>query len=140
LSFSQNTWDGDISKFIRIEVNYSALQSISLCKDGLICKSIDLNNNTSYLEFYKLENLNKESLIKLESFLMNNSIFYKDTIIYDSAKSISSYDFNFFIIKDYKSFRVIWRGSNNQILHNCLILLNNLIPEQKRKLFSITHE
>ena len=142
--FSQKgtiTWD----EITRIEINVRrGNPSIKLLKEGLLCEifcEIEEGKHYPVSTFIPLHRIDTDKLNKLEWFIKSDSIFYKDSIFEDKefSNSIDEHPWiNILIIHpDYSSTYILWDTGEVKKLQKCIELLNELIPENDRKIFAI---
>lgn len=128
-------WDGDISKFIRIEIQHGP-SSIKLLEEGLLCKYSNEKGKWN-IDFFPIKKLDLKQFITIQNYLLNCSLLMKDTIMDEPSIETDGYGFSFFIIKGDYSNHLFWRDGECEELKTCINLINELIPKRKRKLYKI---
>lgn len=142
--FSQKgsvAWD----EITRIEVNVrKGNPSIKLLKEGLLCEIFSEVEKGKYYPvstFIPLHRIDTDKLNKLQWFVKTDSIFYSDSIFKDIefSNKIDEHPWiNILIIHpDYTSNFILWDTGEATKLRKCIELLNDLIPENDRKIFAI---
>lgn len=144
LLFSQK---GPIAKdeITRIEISIRrSTPSIKLLKEGLLCERFSEIEKGKYYPistFIPIHRIDTGKLNKLQWFLKNDSIFYKDSIFEDVelSKNIDEHSWiNILIIHpDYSSNYILWDTGESKKLKECIELLNDLIPQNDSKIFAI---
>lgn len=123
-------------KFIRVEINYGAYHSLKIFKDGLLCKSVN-SDLSMVFDYYPLKDLDHEKFLKIQDYLYGNDFFNMDSVYENPLIKYSSYRIDFLFLTDSKIKRIEWLSGGNMYLNSLLVLVNDLIPENKRNLYSI---
>lgn len=130
--------------YCRIEISDGggSYSSIKLMEEGLICKRMGRVAETSYpiQIFIPLDMLDEKKLLKLQKFILSDSIFFNDSVFSDTVhQPISATPWiNIFIIHpNYKSNIITWEMGYNEKLQKCVELLNDLVPDKYKEIYYI---
>jgi hypothetical protein len=112
-----------------IDVKYS--------KEGLLCSGIYKNNYK--VDFINVKKLNRVKLEALNQFILNSSIWLMDSSYVNQDVIIGGSWCTFIFTKDpddqYK--RVFNSNCYQPVLDNLIILLHEIIPQNKRKYYNL---
>ncbi|HBG69965.1 MAG: hypothetical protein A2W93_05590 [Bacteroidetes bacterium GWF2_43_63] len=125
--------------FIRIEIDNGAFHSIKLLEEGLLCKTVD-TNFVSFVEFFPNSDLDFSKIGKLEEYLNSEPLFNKNATIDDPSLVTSGGNYGgleISIIRNSNLYAIYWIDGDCEYLEKCLALLNDIIPTDKRDMFSI---
>lgn len=136
-TFCQKDWDPE--NFARIEIEQGTCHSIRFLKEGLLCTSCDINYNKKF-DFFPLANLKLNDIMKLQKYISTHDVLYKDTVINDPTTIISADGYSYLkinVIKSNSMYVICWVDGKCKYLEDLLSMINNLIPEDKRRVYEI---
>ena len=127
----------NLSKMTILEISFGGRYSLKLINEGLLCRNLDLKKKNQ-IKFYRTENLNYDSYLKLDSFLDSIDLFEMDSIYeLPNVKIYSSFKVDITYVRDNNCTHIKWLSGKNENLATLLSLVNNLIPEKDREKFKI---
>ncbi|NLL29116.1 MAG: hypothetical protein GX259_09990 [Bacteroidales bacterium] len=125
------------NNFVRIEIEKGPFHAIRLFEEGLLCKSVD-SNYTPILEFFPKHVLDIRKISRLEKYLLSEPQLLKDTTIDNSMLVLNGENpLLILIIVNNHMYSSIWIDGDCEYLEKCIQLLNDIIPESKKNVFTM---